>query len=149
MNFNTYLADVLFAITGAIAVVIWPGAAALLSLPLMGIPLAVLVAAMLGAAFSYMGRKGELASDTPARLLGIATDAFLGGWVAVLLLNVPQLEAFGFKAFPVEAVAGIAAYMMRVTRRKFGEYFERLFQAALNVWAGMFGRGKNRGEDTP
>lgn len=146
---NQHASDSLFTLFGAIAVAVWPGADALLRLPLLGIPIAALVAAMLGSGFSYLQRRGATVDTAPARMLGIASDAFLGGWLAVGLANIPHLEAYGLKAIPIEAIAGLSAFLMQAIRQRAGDYFERLFQAALNMWASLFGRGKSRGEEAP
>lgn len=149
MSLNSYAVDTTFTLIAAATVAVWPGASALLNLPLLGIPLMALTAALLGAGFSYLGRSAQPVETASARMIGIATDAFLGGWIAVGLYYVPQLEGYGFKAIPIEAVAGICAYLMQVTRKRAGDYFERMFQATLNVWAGLFTRGKRSGEDAP
>lgn len=149
MSFNPYAMDTTATLVAAAAVAVWPGAAALLDLPLLGIPLLALTSALLGAGFSYLGRSTQAVDTASARMIGIATDAFLGGWIAVGLFYVPQMEGYGFKAIPIEAVAGLSAYLMQVTRKRAGDYFERLFQTGLNVWAGLFTRGKRSGEDAP
>ena len=116
---------------------------------MLGIPVAALTAAMLGSGFSYLKRKGQDVEGVPLRLLGIAADAFIGGWIAVALTHIPQLSPYGMNAIPVEAVAGLAAFLMQVVRIKAADYFERTFQAGLNAWVAVFTRGKSRNEDTP
>lgn len=149
MNLDTSPMDICCTLIAAAAVAVWPGAAGLLQLPLLGIPLVGLASALLGSGFSHLTGRRRATDEVATPLLGIISDAFLGGWIAVVLYNVPQVEGYGFKAIPIEVVAGLAAYLMRVTRQKAGGYFERAFQAGLNVWAGVFNRGKRNGDHVP
>lgn len=143
------ITDALLSFAVAMTVPLWPGMDALARYPVLGIPVAALTAAMLGSGFSYLQRKGQDVDAVPFRLLGIAADAFIGGWIAVALPHIPQLVAYGVNAIPVEAVAGLGAFLMQVVRKRVGDYFERAFQAGLNAWISVFTRGKSRGEDTP
>jgi hypothetical protein len=141
--------DALLTLALAVTVPLWPGIDAFSRYPVLGIPVAALTAAMLGSGFSYLKRKGQDVEAVPLRLLGIAADAFIGGWIAVALTHIPQLSPYGMNAIPVEAVAGLAAFLMQVVRIKAADYFERIFQAGLNAWVAVFTRGKSRNEDTP
>jgi len=146
---SSQAADASVSFLGAMALTMWPGMNALAAYPVLGIPVAALAAAMLGSGFSYLQRRGQDVDTIPFRLFGIAADAFIGGWIAVSLPHIPQLAAYGVTAIPIEAAAGLLAFLMQVVRKKVGDYFERAFQAGLNAWIGLFNRGKTRGEDTP
>ncbi len=143
------LTDTLMTFLGAAVLVAWPGVDALARFPVLGIPIAALAAAMLGSGFSYVRRKAPDVEAIPLRLFGIAADAFIGGWIAVVLFHATVLEPYGSKAIPIEAIAGLCAFLMQVARQKAGGYFERAFQAVLNAWVGFTTRGKPSREESP
>jgi hypothetical protein len=142
-------ADAAWSLMGAVIISTWPGIDAMVKFPILGIPIAALAAAMLGSGFSYLSRKGQDVEAIPLRLFGIAADAFLGGWIAVALFHATPMAQYGVQAMPIEAIAGLCAFLMQVTRQKTAHYFERVFQAGLNAWVGLTTRGKTDGEAPP
>lgn len=108
----------------------------------LGIPLGALAAALLGAGFSYLPRGPHPTEQVPLRLLGVLMDAFLGGWCAVALVNIPYSAGFigSWEAAPV-VLAGLLAFVMQAVRVRAGGYVERAFQALLNAAVSRFGKG--------
>lgn len=92
------------------------GAAGGAVLAVMGIPLGVLAAALIGASLSYVTRKREPDEVIPARLIGILADALIGGWLAVSLVKLTLLQPYGVAAVPLEALAGLLAIFWRGLR---------------------------------
>ena len=105
----------------------------------LGIPLAALTAALLGAGFSYMPKPAQPLDKIPLALLGILMDAFLGGWIAVALVHIPYTARFiGSWEAAVVVLAGLLAFCMQAIRLKAAGYFDRAFQGALNAVVGFF-----------
>ena len=144
-----HVLDAILSFAVAMTVPFWPGIDALARYPVLGIPVAALAAAMLGSGGSYLQRQAQDVELVPLRLFGIAVDAFLGGWIAVSLLKFKPLFDYGVHDFPVEALAGVIAFLMQALRKRAGDWSERIFQAGLKAWISWFSRGKSRGEDTP
>ena len=148
MNLPDYAIDAGVTIIAAIIATTWPPSMdAIAALPVLGIPLAALSAAMLGSGFSYLRRSGQDVEAAPLRLLGISADAFLGGWIAVSAIHATPLHQYGIQAVPIEAIAGLLAFVMQVIRKNTMTYFDRAFQTVLNAVVGIFTRGKSATKD--
>lgn len=107
------------------------GAAAML---VLGIPLGALAAALIGAGFAFIARSREPDELIPARLLGILSDALIGGWLAVALIRITPLHRFGIDAIPVEAIAGLLAIFWRGLRMWIPIKADQAFTAFLAFW---------------
>ena len=114
----------------------------------LGIPLAALTAALLGAGFSYMPKPAQPIDKVPLRLLGIVMDAFLGGWIAVALVHIPYTARFiGTWDSATVVLAGLLAFAMQAIRLKAAGYFDRAFQGGLNALVGFFTKDKGTGAE--
>jgi hypothetical protein len=119
------------------------GAAAGAAFVVLGIPLVALTAALLGAGFSYLPKPAQPNEVIPLRLIGVVVDAFIGGWVAVMVVNVPYTAHYiGAWDSATVVLAGLLAFVMQTVRLKSASYFDRAFQAGLNAIVAFFGKGK-------
>lgn len=110
------------------------GAAGGAILAVMGIPLGVLAAALIGAGLSYVTRAREPDEVIPVRLIGILADALIGGWLAVALVHLTVLQRYGISAIPLEAIAGLLAISWRVLRLWIPPKADQAFNAFLAFW---------------
>lgn len=117
------------------------GAATGATLLVLGIPLEALLAALIGAALSYVARPAVSHSKIPIRLLGIVSDALIGGWLFVILVKLTPLHRFGVGDIPIEAGAGLLALLWRVLRVWLPAKLDRAFDAVLAFWT------QGRGQD--
>lgn len=117
------------------------GAAVGAGFAVLGIPLGALAAALLGAGFSYMPRGAQPNGEVPLRLLGVLMDAFLGGWLAVLLTHVPYTTRLigTWDAAPV-VLAALLAFAMQVIRVKAAGYADKAFQSLLAAVVSRIGK---------
>ncbi|MEI2453841.1 hypothetical protein [Lysobacter firmicutimachus] len=117
------------------------GAATGATLLVLGIPLEALLAALIGAALSYVARPAVSHSKIPVRLLGIVSDALIGGWLFVIVVKLTPLHRFGVAEIPIEAGAGLLALLWRVLRVWLPAKLDRAFDAVLAFWT------RDRGQD--
>lgn len=117
------------------------GAATGATLLVLGIPLEALLAALIGAALSYVARPAVSHSKIPVRLLGIVSDALIGGWLFVILVKLTPLHRFGVGDIPIEAGAGLLALLWRVLRVWLPAKLDQAFDAVLAFWT------QGRGQD--
>lgn len=110
------------------------GAATGATLLVLGIPLEALLAALTGAALSYVARPAVPHSKIPVRLLGIVSDALIGGWLFVIAAKLTPLHRFGVNDIPIEAGAGLLALLWRVLRVWLPAKLDRVFDAVLAFW---------------
>ncbi|MGO1073593.1 hypothetical protein [Lysobacter sp. CA199] len=110
------------------------GAATGATLLVLGIPLEALLAALIGAALSYVARPAVSHSKIPVRLLGIVSDALIGGWLFVIVVKLTPLHRFGVDDIPIEAGAGLLALLWRVLRVWLPAKLDRAFDALLAFW---------------
>lgn len=111
------------------------GAATSATLLVLGIPLEALLAALIGAALSYVARPAVSHSKVPMRLLGIVSDALIGGWLFVILVKLTPLHRFGLAEIPIEAGAGLLALLWRVLRVWLPAKLDQAFDALLAFWS--------------
>lgn len=117
------------------------------TLLVLGIPLEALLAALIGAALSYVARPAVSHSKIPVRLLGIVSDALIGGWLFVIVVKLTPLHRFGVDNIPIEAGAGLLALLWRVLRVWLPAKLDRAFDAVLAFWmrdGGQDGDGGSR-----
>ncbi|WP_394539882.1 hypothetical protein PRJ39_04585 [Lysobacter enzymogenes] len=119
------------------------GAATSATLLVLGIPLEALLAALVGAALSYVARPPVVHTQIPVRLLGIVSDALIGGWLFVIVAKLTPLHRFGVDDIPIEAGAGLLALLWRVLRVWLPARIDRAFDAFLAMWT----RGSDRNDD--
>lgn len=110
------------------------GAATGATLLVLGIPLEALLAALIGAALSYVARPPIAHTKIPVRLLGILSDALIGGWLFVILARLTPLHRFGVDEIPIAAGAGLLALLWRVLRVWLPERIDRVVDAVLAYW---------------
>jgi hypothetical protein len=114
----------------------------LATMMVLGIPMGALAAALIGGGLAYVAREREPDELIPARLLGILSDALIGGWFAVALVKLTVLHRFGIDAIPLEAIAGLLAIFWRQLRLWIPEKANEAFAAFLSWWGG---RGRTGG----
>ncbi|MGO1000743.1 hypothetical protein [Lysobacter sp. CA196] len=110
------------------------GAATGATLLVLGIPLEALLAALIGAALSYVARPPIAHTQIPVRLLGIVSDALIGGWLFVIIGRLTPLHRFGVDEIPVEAGAGLLALLWRVLRVWLPPKLDQATDAFLTFW---------------
>ena len=82
------------AVTGAAVPAVVPPEVSIWSIIVLGIPLSVRAAALAGAAVRSLREPSTPDSRLPQKALAMLTDGFVGGWLAVLLVNVPFTKAY-------------------------------------------------------
>lgn len=117
------------------------GASSAAAMLVLGIPLGALAAALIGAGLSYVARPREPDQVIPARLLGILSDAMIGGWLAVALIHFTLLHRYGVDMIPVEAIAGLLAIFWRALRLWIPKKADQAFDAFLGFWTRRRGGG--------
>jgi hypothetical protein len=105
----------------------------------LGIPAGVLAAAVLGATISHLPKDGQVETKIPARVLGIVSDTFIGGWLAVAILQFTPLESYGVHNIPAPAVGALCALLVQWGRANVAGLFERAFAAGLAAFNRRFG----------
>lgn len=125
--------------SAAAATVATTGAASVI----LGIPAAVLCAAVVGSIISHLPRDGQPETKIPARVMAVVSDTFIGGWLAVAALQLTFLEPYGVHNIPAPAVGALCALLVQWLRTKIADYFERAFVVAMDALKLRFGGKKD------
>lgn len=115
------------------------GAAAWYTLGFLGIGWTSLLAAIIGAAIMHLPRDGQPEKAVPSRLLGIMADAFLGGWLATVILVFTPAREYGLHLVPPPAVAGLCAVVIQWLRANLGRMVGEAWTAAIDIAKRRFG----------
>jgi hypothetical protein len=111
------------------------------SIAVLGIPLAVLAAALGGAAFRHLREPALPESRIPARVIAIVSDGFIGGWLALLLSGLPATNHYIGTGLGLEVVAATCALLVQFLHTHGPRYADRLFEALLAWLPGKRGGG--------
>lgn len=106
---------------------------------ILGIPAAVLCAAVVGAIISHLPRDGQPDTKIPARVIAVVSDTFVGGWLAVAILQLTFFKEYGVHNIPAPAVGALCALIVQWARSKSSDYFERAFAVALDAFKRRIG----------
>lgn len=90
----------------------------------LGIPQAMLVAAVLGALLCHVYTPSASPRKIPALIMTVLVLAFAGAWLAVALPHVPHMEWSG--AIAPEALAGLLSMIMQFIIRVGGQTVEKI-----------------------
>lgn len=122
--------------------------AAIVGLPfsILGVPAWGLLAGLVGAFCSYLPRHAVDTRDVPMRMLGVGSDAIIGGWLAVFLAHLTPLESFGIHAMPIEILCGLGGFTLHWLRKHFGPMVQQFVGEMIRAVAAMVaGRSRRSG----
>lgn len=117
---------------GAVAVKVAPHDLSMWSIAVLGIPLAVLAASLGGAAVRQLREPSQPDQKIPARVVGIVTDGFIGGWIAMLLIGLPATAGYIGVSLRPEVVGAVCALLVQFARDYGKSYFDQVFTAIVS-----------------
>lgn len=117
---------------GAMAVTVAPHDLSIWAIAVLGIPLAVLAASLGGAAMRHLREPRQPDQKIPARVLGIVTDGFIGGWFAMLLIGLPSTAGYIGTTLRPEVVGAVCALLVQFARENGKAYFDQVFTAVVS-----------------
>lgn len=125
------------AVAAAVAAPVTPEPS-LGDLVVLGVPLIVLAAALVGAGIRYIGMPPTPESKIPARVVATAADALIGAWLAMLLLGLPSTASHIGTVVRPEVVGAVCALSVQYLRTRVAKWGDTLVTNVLS-WLGKRG----------
>ncbi len=104
-------------------------------LVVLGVPVLVLAAAIVGAGIRYVGKPSKPECKVPRRMVATACDALIGAWLAMLLLGLPATAGHIGTTVRPEVVGAVCALSVQYLRTRVAEWGDTLVRNVLS-WLG-------------
>lgn len=114
MKIATVATGALFA-TAAASAATPPAPESIWKLVVLGIPLAVLAASMGSSALKHIREQGQPDRNIPRLAIWIVSDAFIGGWIGMLIVGLPLTREYVGSVEPaiIGALCTLAVQFLR------------------------------------
>lgn len=110
-----------------------PDADGIWAIPVMGITLSVLATGLFASTLRHLGEPAPPDTKIPGKVLGIVTDGFTGGWLAMFLTTAPATrEHLG--GVPPQVVAAVLALAAQWVRDNAPRYINEAWQTIRSWW---------------
>ena len=104
----------------------------------LGIPLSVLAASMVGAGIRHLREPPVPEHKMAAKVIATACDAMIGGWLAMLVMGLPITSGHVGTAVRPEVIGAICALSVQYLRARAAEWGDTLVRNVLS-WLGKRG----------
>lgn len=127
---------VVAAASGAAVASLAPPEPSMWAIVVLGIPLGVLAAALVGAAIRHLRAPAQPDRRMVTQAFGTVADGFIGGWLAMLLIGLPSTNSYVGDVLRPEVMGALCALLVQFLRDYGKGYFDRLYDALLSRFFG-------------
>lgn len=120
-----------YATAGTAAVAVPPGSPPWWGVVVLGIPLGVLAAALVGASIHAFRDGVKPDKKIPHHALGVTFDGFVGGWLAMFLVGFSFTHEH-VKSISPEILGGFGGLLVEFIRSNGKRWFEQFYSAILS-----------------